>query len=49
MIDKIDTIKTDSLYDLAGVLDINVWNGRTSIQIILRDLKPSDKKTGEKD
>ncbi len=44
MIDKIDTIKTDSLYDLAGVLDLNVWNGRTSIQLKLKDLKQSSEK-----
>jgi single-stranded-DNA-specific exonuclease len=44
MIDKIDTIRTNAEYDLAGNLSMNTWNGRSNLQIKLKDLKLTHEK-----
>jgi single-stranded-DNA-specific exonuclease len=42
MISKLDTIVTNAEYELAGTIAMNTWNGRSSLQIKLKDLRESN-------
>jgi single-stranded-DNA-specific exonuclease len=42
MADKMDLINDGNEFDIYGNLDINVWNNRENLQLIIKDIKPNN-------